>query len=358
MIKLLDRKDGYVITVLDDYEGLEHGDNNPGGYDSAKLRVKRPIKAEYPEFARLNPVVMTHQGETAWEGYVDSVAMSIKPDTITVGFLGWSSSLKQDGLSANLAAQKGSAFITGEVLTADKIPLAQGNIDDTGEVTVPALLDVKPYKTFNNLLNVYLSFNERWRWWVGPGQKLNWGPMSPTPVYYVSKEHCDTLTIEPSAGEYANWVTYNYTPDGKHYIVKEVHDQDEIDLVERKVVAYLNIPGKCSTADAQAYAEVYLAEHLAFLPRANFTTRKVFNKQGSEVPLALVKSGVALRLLDFISAEILLENMDQVDELATVYVKSVRYRELPQGKGILTVTPTEPLSSLDHQMAMLQTRGY
>lgn len=360
-IQSFDRNTGRLLGELDDYEGLQFDSIHPGGFATASFSVKRSIIMEYPEFERYNEIKIMWGVQVAWQGYIDEVSVSVKPDQFDISCLGWSASLNDYGETENQDSQKCSDYINSDSFIENDNCHLDAGVINTDDYTGPYLEDIAPYTTWNDLINKYWEWNDSWHWGVWEERKFFWEPLSLAPVYYASKNHCDDLTIAPGIEGYANRVVCNYSQDGKHYEQLTVEDTDEQDGVGRIVIAYLNVPGKVNetgNGEATDYATTYLAEHSTMKPKAEFSTKRIFSNSGSPYPLALVRAGKAVRLLDFLPMETLLENIDTVDEITTFIIKQASFSELPDKTGVLSITPTEFLSKVNVQLSRLEAWGY
>lgn len=358
-IQLFHRTTGQLLGEVDNYEGLSFSSIHPGGFATCSFSLKWSITYQYPELEAYNEVKVWWGTEVAWQGYIDEVAIRVKPDQFDVSCLGWSARLNEYGETDNQTEQKGSTYIA-EMLEDDNCLLAGGDIN-TDDYTGPDLLDIEPYTTWNDLINMYWTWNESWHWGVWEDRRLYWEPLDLKPAYYASKNHCDDLTITPGTEGYCNQVLANYTQDGTHYEQLTVDNEGEQERVGRVVVCYLDVPGMVDeTADGEAtdYATIYLNERSEIKPKAEFSTKRLFDNTGASYPLALVRAGKAVRLLDFLPMEIVLDRIDRVDEITTFTIKEASFTELPDRTGVVSITPTEYLSRLDVQMARLEAYGY
>jgi hypothetical protein len=131
-------------------------------------------------------------------------------------------------------------------------------------------------------------------------------------------------------------------------------DTDSQTKYGRRIIKTLELQNVYILADAQRYGDQYITEHKDLKVTSELTTSRVFTTAGAEVPLYRVRAGDIVRVIDWMPASELLMDVN-VTDITTFKIKSTSY---DHSDNSLQITPTEPVSQIEIDMARLASREY
>lgn len=354
IVELYDRQTNKKLKTFRSFTTLKLENAHPGGYSIASIEIPWKLVTAPSWAKRGNGIVVTTHDEVAWAGTPD--VPTLKEETISLENLGWSTTLKECGHLTNLPAQAGSAFAQ-TILSDSRCKLQAGQIL-TGDYEAPPY-EVTPRKTWDEILSFYASLNDSWHYGVWEDKKLDWRSVDLTPTYYVLKKDCESSPeIALESPPYANRLYYTYT-FGSLKSTDYVENIPEQQNFGRVVEDYWSAPDGATHNDAIDMATVKLNSLLSNRSRGEIRVTRIFkDRLGSKpYPLALVKSSFAVCMVDRLPIDASLSQSSQVNELNTFTIKNVTY-EMQEDKELLTLTPTDSISSLDVLVARASSRSW
>ena len=343
----------------DIFEDLVFDSVNPGGFSVASFKVHRPVTQYQADLQHRNWISIGDGALIFWEGYIDKVNRSIRPDVFDISCLGWSAQLNQlwttEDITALVAGYKCSDFINDVILADPGINLIPGNIQ-TSDYSYPenTTFTFYPSKFYSECLT-QLNAGNNWNWGVWEDKKFDFTPKKSLVDWYVYTDDCDSLTISPNPENLSNYIMVSFTQDGTNYEQRVVEDEPSQILygVRKK---QLDIPGEIDEDNgggATAIAKVYLSEVKDLKVAAELTTSRIFDTNGSEHHLAEARAGDIVRLVPWMPTE---ESISKVvDDIATFEMKSAKYDHT---RYELAITPTEFVPKVEIQISRIQATGY
>ncbi len=352
-VKILSRDGTQGLTTLDDFEGLTFESCNPGGPTVASFKVHRPVTQQWTDLQSFNHVKIGEGPLVFWEGYIDTPARSIRPDTIDVQCLGWSARLNELGTTDDILVvgagnNQGSDFLIN-------VMGAVGDIETT-DYAYPngTRFEFAPYTTYFDALEQF-NAGAGFDWGAGPeGLDIYWRAKTPEVIdWYVYTKDCKSLSISPNPAAFCNYVIVSYTQDSVHQQTTNRDDAASMAKYGRGTIRMITVPGRITTAGAQRIGDEYLAETANLKVAAEFTTSRVFDGNGTEHHLGEVRGGHNVRLVDWLPTEELLAG--GVNDIAPFQIKSPTYNHDPYD---LRITPTEFVPQVETELARLGVTGY
>jgi hypothetical protein len=336
------------------FEGLSFESCNPGGFTVANFTIHRPITQYWSDLLYRNWVIIGEGATVFWEGYIAKPSRSIRPDTVDVACLGWSSQLNEifteSDITAGVGGYKCSTFIVA-MLANYYFGIVIGDID-TADYAYPegTRFEFAPATFYFDAIE-QLNAGNNYDWGVWTNRQFDFLPKSSDIDWLVWTHDCNDLTISPNPESLCNYVLVNYTQDGSHYQTVILSDTDSIwtyGLHQKEV----DIPGQITTDGATQIATTYLAECKDLKVAAELTCSRIFDIYGVEHHLGEVRGGENIRIVDWLPTE---EVISGVNDIATFQIKSAKYNN---NDYTLSITPTEFLPSTEILIARLNATGY
>jgi hypothetical protein len=340
----------------DVFEGLSFESCNPGGFTLASYKLHRPVAQYWADAVYKNRVEIGMGPLRLWEGYINKPARSINPDTLSIDCLGWSGRLNELDTVADITAGVGgylmSTFINAVMLADADMELVAGTVALTDYAyPVGTRFEFAPSTYYSAALE-QLNAGNNYDYGVWLDLAIDFTAKTPTVIdWYVYTGDCEDLAIAPNPEGFGTRLRVRYTQDGSHYQNITLNNA-AMQALCGVVTRTLEIPGKITTAGATQAGNTRLAEISALKVAAEFTCNRIFDSLGVEHHLGEPRSGQNVRVVDWLPTDDLLAG---VNDIATFQIKSLKYNHDPY---TLDVTPTEPVSRTDIQIARLQATGY
>jgi hypothetical protein len=349
-----------TATTIPDFENLTVETCMPGGFTVANFTLHRNIGVPYPDVASYNEIKIIEGPWVLFEGYIDMVSRSINPDSLDVQCLGWSAILNQCGTTADIIVtgagnNQASDFITNVMFADSDITtfLTAGTID-TSDFAYQAgtTFEFKPFKTYQDCLEEFNGTNY-YDYGCWEDKSFFWTPRSDSVDWLVSTLDCSDVSISPNPDWLCNRVIVSYG-DGDFMQQTIREDTDSQTKYGRRIIKTLELQNIYILADAQRYGDQYITEHKDLKVTSELTTSRVFTTAGAEVPLYRVRAGDIVKVIDWMPASELLMDVN-VTDITTFKIKSTSY---DHSDNSLQITPTEPLSQVEIDLARLASREY
>ena len=351
MLETFDRITGKSLSRIDRFSGLGLETEKIGGFTIAQFVDKRPIDVAYNDLKKLNGIVIHTGDDIPWEGYVEEVART-SPDEMAVSCLGWSGRFQQVGVRANQAPGKCSTFLNDVMFADTDITdfISAGDIE-TETFSGPAIEDIRPYKNYQEIIDQYNEWYD-WRPQIWEDKKFDWKPPQTSVKWIVADSDSPGFSVTETAQNFFNHVPYSYSAGGSHKAIDDVEDAASILECGRRISSPLDIPGRCSPADAAAIAAVYLNRGLTTTVVGEIRTKRVFT--ANLVPvigLWQIRAGDIIRVMDYLPTEVTIADVNAANEITTFEIHATRY--LAKEKEI-QISPTEWASGIDVSFAKLE----
>jgi hypothetical protein len=342
---------------------LSFESTNPGGFTVASFAIMRPVTKQWVESNSYNEVTIGAGSQRYWQGFIDKPTRSINPDKIEIACLGWSARLNEmatygsdfevnvplDGL-----AYKASTFINDVMLADPAIDLVDGGVSTTDfEYAIGVQFAFTPYTTYASALE-QLNAGNNWDYGVWLDKGFYFGAKTPTTIeWFVYTKDCPDITMTYLTEALINRLVVCYSQDGTTPEYTVLNDTTSQTKYGRVIEKQLTIPGMIITADAAIMGQLYLDFYKTLKVSAEFTTSKVYDANGNEGDLRLVRAGDNIRIVDwFPGAELIGAG---VTDISTYQIKNASYSH---NDATLSITPTDFLSSTEIQMARLGAPQY
>ena len=341
------------------FEDLTFESCNPGGFTVASFVLHRPITEYWPDLIYKNRIIIGEGEVVVWEGYIDQVIRSIRPDSFQVNCLGWCSRLGELGTTTDINVGGGtyklSTFINSVVL-ADAALVAESSII-AGTISTSdwaynsgTVFSFAPYTSYSDATEE-LNKGNNFNYGVWTDKKLNFTAKTSTINWLVKTEDCSDLTISPDSETFCNRLYTTWMEGGLyplHRTDNNTTSQGLYGIIEKS----LSLPGKKHANDAAQIATTYINEMSVLRASAEFTCSRIYDANGTEVPLYLVRGGDNVQIVDYLSTE---ETLVAISDIATFQIKSPQY---DHKNASLKITPSDFIPSTETRIGQLEATGY
>jgi len=355
-----------VLSVLtDDHEDaellwsdLEYIHNAQGGPLTATFKVRRvdPLAVQ-EDLADGNRIVIWANSVDVWWGDIESAERSIEDDAyFDVSCVGDSGRLKRLGTLADYdldltAGEKVSEWLVRVPLADADLGLGAGDIDGSDfEITTGlSFFPGKPYRECIDMGNEYNNYRLKVR-----NGLLDWQPKESTPTYFVEVELADKSTLNRGRQGMVNFVQMAYTGDGSIYGYVTAQNDDSI-AAHGPTMAWEQMPGLASEAEAQQAADLLVAEKGNLKPSSAITTDIVLDEYGVQIPNEEVEAGKVLYVRDLLSTEEAFAAAQGINDNCTWEVAEVKIR--PEDPCPVTLSPGDLPTELGVMFARIENRS-